>query len=223
MFKKRKKEESTIDRTKNNELIDGVRHRIDKAEDTIREAATKAGIEDLDAIYEMNRTLNSLILWYGWLDSNTAELETKCSERIELVEEYEAKCLKKIEDMLTAISTNKEAIDKMIEDGMPLFLVIETNNIDRSEPDIDYVFCYEFKKTETNGLYNAYVLSSDNRESYLMKVFAGESTVRAMTEEEFENKYIINRLSVMEFEKEEEIVEYDNKVRNLFHGQRIIY
>ena len=222
---KKKKNVKEVDYEQNTNLINEVNNRLDEAGENIKAAAQECGLKDSDIYYDMCQRLEIIRMWVGnWMNRSTESLTKTCEEKINTINEYEQKCLNQFNTIKNEFGPSTAVIDKMIEDGMPLFLVIETNDINCDKPNVRYVFCYEFQKTDNPGQYNAYVLSSEKRDGYLMTVFAGNCKVRQMTEREFEEHYIIGRLKVMELFSEQDVVEYDNYVRNLFNGQReIIY
>ncbi len=124
---------------------------------------------------------------------------------------------------------NKEELHRLYESGVPLFIVIEPMSIGDFTPSVlnhseknSYCFCYEFKDTENDGVYLANLMGSRCTTSLNKKIDYREVTVRPMTEFEFEHQYIMNRLNCVTFKSEEELVEFDNSIRRLFHGQRNI-
>ena len=124
---------------------------------------------------------------------------------------------------------NKEELHRLYESGVPLFIVVEpmsiggvTSSLLNPSGKNSYCFCYEFKDTEVDGIYLANLMESRYATSFNRKIDYREVTVRPMTEFEFEHQYIMNRLNCVTFKSEEELVEFDNSIRRLFHGQRNI-
>ena len=81
--------------------------------------------------------------------------------------------------------------------------------------------CYEIKKYEDNE-FRAYLFTDSKEEGYLDTFTYFDYKIEPMTEEEFEQYYIMGRLRVCKFWDEEAAIEYDNYLRRLFHGQREI-
>lgn len=99
---------------------------------------------------------------------------------------------------------------------IPLFIVLEPLIPDMAEV---YCFCYEFKDTEEDGVYSAYVFPDNRTNADIMGIDYRKWSVRPMTKFEFEHIYLMGRLGSKNFGTEEEAIEYDNYLRRLFNGQ----
>lgn len=133
------------------------------------------------------------------------DMLAKRSELADWLETYKEKCIK-----------NKKALKNAVEKRLiPPFVVMESL-IDGSRR---YCFCYEFKKTETDGIYYAYIVDDRHNAAYTELVDARVTCIKEMTDNDFEQHYIIGRLSLMGFSKETDIVEYDNYLRKYFNEQ----
>lgn len=113
---------------------------------------------------------------------------------------------------------NIRKIDEMIDSNeVPLFFTL-TDLVD--ETNKRYFFCYEMKFTEKEGVYDVVVMPSNSNTSMRDTIYGAMGKIEKMTEKEFEEHYIMDRLSQKNFNSEEELVEYDNSIRRLFNGQR---
>ena len=110
---------------------------------------------------------------------------------------------------------NKDALNSF--DGKtPLFFTLRLLN---DNTKCNFIMCYEFKKIE-DGVFQAYVFDTQAKSGHIMIVPYYEYVLEEMTEDEFENKYIIGRMALSSFDNENEAIEYDNSIRRLFNGQR---
>lgn len=112
---------------------------------------------------------------------------------------------------------NKEKLAAFYgQEELPLFIVLES-----LIPDFrtKYCFCYEFKDTEDDGVYRAYVFPDNMANADIMDIDYRKWSVRPMTKFEFEHIYLMGRLGSKNFDTEEEAIEYDNYLRRLFNGQ----
>lgn len=113
---------------------------------------------------------------------------------------------------------NVKSLEEFLKNGMPLFITLTSiSNPDEKK----YAMCYEYKKDD-DGTYKAYLFTTGNRYGEMYYLTKYSYSIKKMTEEEFENHYVIGRLSAHGFDKEEDAIEYDNYLRRLFHGQREI-
>lgn len=112
---------------------------------------------------------------------------------------------------------NKEKLNALV-DNCPLFIKI--SQLDGTCPP-EYKMCYEFKNP-SNGVYYLYTFGTKNQCGGTIRIDYTRDSVEKMTEEEFENHYIIGRMKCSNFTDEQEAIDYDNKIRRLFHGQREI-
>ena len=181
-------------------------------------------------------------------DVRYSDLAAKSQAQLNAMRLNGNKTRNKIFQYIDVCDENRESLLKMIEKGMPIFLVVEPLKIDYTPFDIKdlvwwgdkgsyselswinlshyakkkYCFCYEFKKTDNKWEYLANVVDTNFNSAYNTTIDLRYASVRAMTEEEFENEYIINRVGLMHNMSESDIVKYDNEIRQLFHGQREI-
>ena len=127
--------------------------------------------------------------------------------------------MKLIDKYAPLIQRNKEENDKLFNDGVPLFITLVP--IYEENFRVKYAFCYEFKKGKEDGNYIANLLFSYSSCPENMPIKPNNYLVRKMTEEEFENHYIMDRLEYNreDLKTEEDIVKFDNSIRQLFNGQ----
>lgn len=165
----------------------------------------------------------------------------KCNDLINACRRKKEIVSRKILEYVDICDENREGLEEKMKDGMPLFIVVEPlkkGGFELNEKNLRpsrgtlyfknplrfakkwYCFCYEFKKTDNRWVYLANVVDTETAKAYNTKIDLRYASVRAMTEEEFENEYIIRRVGLMDNMTEPEIVNYDNEVRRLFHGQR---
>ena len=81
----------------------------------------------------------------------------------------------------------------------------------------EYYFSYEYIIRE-QYLYGGVISSKGTK--VVEKIFGPEGyDIRPMTREEFEGKYLIDRITTVNFPTEIEMVDYCNKMRNIFNNQ----
>lgn len=96
----------------------------------------------------------------------------------------------------------------------PFFFVAEPLVSDDEEK---YCFSYEYIIKE-KYLYGGVIYSKGTK--VVEEIFGPEGyDIRPMTREEFESKYLIDRITTVKFPTEIEMVEYCNKMRNIFNNQ----
>lgn len=138
-------------------------------------------------------------------------LRTKYNWAIHLADEINAE----IDAYWKRATENKEKLEKMLSDGVPLFITItDMHNKDYKL----YALCYEFKKVK-DGNYKAYVFTNERESGYIEEISYLDYSIEKMTEEEFENHYIIDRCGLFHASDETEGIEYDNRLRRMFNGQ----
>ena len=115
------------------------------------------------------------------------------------------------------VKDNKDKLDEFFKKGSPLFIKMTSMRNNR----VKYALCYELKKYENNK-YKAYVFTDDYADGQTVEFTYLDYALEQMTEEEFEQYYIMGRLKLMTFRYENDAIEYDNELRRLFHGQREI-
>ena len=110
---------------------------------------------------------------------------------------------------------NKEELNELFENGVPLFITLTSVSNGMKK----YAMCYEIKKYKY-GEFKAYLFTGDRKEGHMDIFTYLDYKIEPMTEEEFEQYYIMLRMGVTNFNTEAEAIEYDNYLRRLFHGQR---
>lgn len=147
------------------------------------------------------------------------EFETLMKRSYEGLYEVFADSMKLLDEYAPIIIRNKEENEKLFKNGVPLFITLVPVN--QKCFSTRFAFCYEFKKTEEEGKYIANVLFSKNAAPFNEEINSNDYLIREMTREEFEQHYIMDRLNRMSdgLRTEEEIVKFDNSIRQLFNGQ----
>lgn len=221
IFKKNKKANASkkVDEHANLEMIDGVNNAVADAIKTVKILAEEYDLLHIPDIDEMTIFMHSCYRIdpiYNYKYSTEYVKEMTDTRRVD-VQKYLNKCIERIEYMRDHVEENTNEIERLRKNGMPLFIDV----IDGYYNTYKYCFCYEFKETDKKGVYDAYVVESDNKPRR-RKIYAATHMVKPMTETEFENKYIIGRLAEYSPINEIDVVEYDNQLRQYFHGQREI-
>lgn len=158
----------------------------------------------------------SLISYNALLSTNDSILTNvvEQSSRVnEIVNEEIEKLTKAIEESKVSIAAFDEFVQKP-----SMFFVLE----DIFDGKKLYCFCYEFQVVNKDGKRVARALITDNETEHcwIKEIKAEEYKIRSMTIEEFEENFIKERIVIQGFSKEEDIVEYDNYLRRLFHNQK---
>ena len=138
----------------------------------------------------------------------------KCVSRVdEIVNREIEKVAKAIEESKVSAAAFEEFVK-----NPSMFFVLE-NIFDGSKL---YCFCYEFQTVNKDGKRVARALITDNETEHcwIKEIKPEEDKIRSMTIEEFEENFIKERIVIQGFSKEEDIVEYDNYLRRLFHNQK---
>ena len=157
------------------------------------------------------RIENMVFSWHERKYLTNDELRNKYNEILELDKKTNAE----IDAYWKRATENKEKLEKMFSDGVPLFITIT----DMHKKDYKlYALCYEFKK-EKDGNYKAYVFTNERESGYVEEISYLDYSIEKMTEEEFENHYIIDRCGLFHASDETEGIEYDNRLRRMFNGQ----
>ena len=158
----------------------------------------------------------SLISYDVLLSTNDSMLKNvvEQSSRVnEIVNEEIEKLDKAIEESKISASAFEEFVQ-----NPSMFFVLE-NIFDGNKL---YCFCYEFQAVNKDGKRMARALITDNETEHcwIKEIKPEEDKIRSMTIEEFEENFIKERTEIQGFSKEEDIVEYDNYLRRLFHNQK---
>ena len=158
----------------------------------------------------------SLISYNALLSTNDSILKNvvEQSSRVnEIVNEEIEKLDKASEESKISIAAFEEFAQKP-----SMFFVLE----DIFDGKKLYCFCYEFQVVNKDGKRIAMALITDNETErcWIKEIKAEEYKIRSMTIEEFEKNFIKERIKLQGFSKEEDIVEYDNYLRRLFHNQK---
>ena len=158
----------------------------------------------------------SLISYNALLSTNDSILKNvvEQSSRVnEIVNEEIEKLTKAIEETKVSVAAFDEFVRKP-----SMFFVLE-NIFDGNKL---YCFCYEFQAVNKDGKRMARALITDNETEHcwIKEIKPEEDKIRSMTIEEFEENFIKERTEIQGFSKEEDIVEYDNYLRRLFHNQK---
>ena len=145
---------------------------------------------------------------------NVVEQFKGCSLRVnEIVNEE----IKKLDKAIEESKISAAAFEEFVQNPS-MFFVLE-NIFDGNKL---YCFCYEFQAVNKDGKRMARALITDNETEHcwIKEIKPEEDKIRSMTIEEFEENFIKERTEIQGFSKEEDIVEYDNYLRRLFHNQK---
>lgn len=206
MFKKKKLQKLT-------DMANKINEAVSKATDEIYAYAEIINPDIVDSM-----CLHDMIIMLSW---RKVDDPLRLSTSIDFDERMNGiSCLKAdFEEILAEygkrVNDNKDKLNNLYEKGMPLFL--KFTNLYRNT--VMYAMCYEFKRYE-NGKYKAYVFTDTGEAGKVNEFGYWDYAVEPMTEEEFEQYYIIGRMGLMNFSSESEAIDYDNYLRRLFHGQR---
>ena len=154
---------------------------------------------------------NMVFSWHERKDLTNDELRNKYNEILDLDKKMNAE----VDEYWKRATENKEKLEKMFSDGVPLFITI--TSMHRKDYKW-YALCYEFKK-EKDGNYKAYVFTNERESGYVEEISYLDCSIEKMTEEEVENHYIIDRCALLRVSDETEGIEYDNRLRRMFNGQ----
>ena len=163
------------------------------------------------------KSLISYSALFGANDSilkNVVEQFKGCASRVnEIVNEEIEKLDKASEESKISAAAFEEFVQ-----NPSMFFVLE-NIFDGNKL---YCFCYEFQAVNKDGKRMARALITDNETEHcwIKEIKPEEDKIRSMTIEEFEENFIKERTEIQGFSKEEDIVEYDNYLRRLFHNQK---
>lgn len=208
-----------IENAKKEQLIEEYNNSVIAMRDNFVIRAQEYGFDEIPAVETMIYTLNETFKESSFLLSSYTLEEVKeiLERRGKSLEEFKDRCLGRLESMRAHYPENVATIDKLCEDGMPLFIDI----IDITDGWRTYAFCYEFKKTDEMGVYDAFILTGTRKDPSREKIYAATHNIQPMTEDEFENHYIMSRLEWnTDLHTETDIVNYDNEIRRLFNGQQ---
>ena len=162
--------------------------------------------------------LEALIYELRWImvrDLNYTDEEL--TERYNKVNKTRDELKNKLINYWSRVKANKADLKQWYEKGLPLFITM--TSVENPEYGKIYAMCYEFKP-DGDDKYRAYLFTNQRERGYVDTISAFEYRIDKMTEEEFENHYIIDRCSLCGLPFEDEGVEYDNSIRRLFNGQR---
>lgn len=180
----------------------------------------KALSEDLAKsgfMFDVNWHFNSLRI----REDSELELRWHTIEELVKTKELVADLYDEYKDRIDAFwekaKANKEELNSIFEKGLPLFITLTSLRSDAKT----YAMCYEIKKYN-NGEFEAYWFTGGRKEGHLDTFTYLDYKIEPMTEEEFEQYYIMQRMGATNFDSESKAIEYDNELRRLFHGQREI-
>lgn len=145
---------------------------------------------------------------------NVVEQFKGCASRVnEIVNEE----IEKLDKAREESKISAAAFEEFVQNPS-MFFVLE-NIFDGNKL---YCFCYEFQAVNKDGKRMARALITDNETEHcwIKEIKPEEDKIRSMTIEEFEENFIKERTEIQGFSKEEDIVEYDNYLRRLFHNQK---
>lgn len=153
--------------------------------------------------------IHSFNVFYYNNPSNFDEGIKKSAENLTKMMDFVENKILMIDKIKKQIERNKENWERFKENPT-MFLVAQDYRFNNH-----YLFVYEFNKTgigiEVNGF------DSQKNKNVLTKYNYQNYNLRPMDYSEFENFYIPERCKNMKFAKEEELVNYVNYLRNLWH------
>ena len=158
----------------------------------------------------------SLISYDVLLSTNDSMLKNVV-EQASRVNEIVNEEIKKLDKAIEESKISAAAFEEFVQNPS-MFFVLE-NIFDGNKL---YCFCYEFQAVNKDGKRMARALITDNETEHcwIKEIKPEEDKIRSMTIEEFEENFIKERTEIQGFSKEEDIVEYDNYLRRLFHNQK---
>ena len=158
----------------------------------------------------------SLISYNALLSTNDSILKNVV-EQSSRVNEIVNEEIEKLDKAIEESKISAVAFEEFVQNPS-MFFVLE-NIFDGNKL---YCFCYEFQAVNKDGKRTARALITDNETErcWIKEIKAEEEKIRSMTFEEFEENFIKERIAIQGFSKEEDIVEYDNYLRRLFHNQK---
>ena len=158
----------------------------------------------------------SLISYNALLSTNDSILKNVV-EQSSRVNEIVNEEIEKLDKASEESKISAAAFDEFVQKPS-MFFVLE-NIFDGNKL---YCFCYEFQVINKDGERMAMALITDNetKHCWIKEIKAEEYKIRSMTIEEFEENIIKERIELQGFNKEEDIVEYDNYLRRLFNNQQ---
>lgn len=208
MFKKKKLQKLTDMANKINEAVF-----VAKDEIVAYAKEINPDIADSEIVWHM-------VLVLGWEKvEDPIRLSTTIDfdERMRSIAETKDDFKKALDVYGQKVNENKDKLNNLYKKGMPLFL--KFTSLYRNT--FMYVMCYEIKQYE-DGSYKAYIFSDSEAKGKVIKFCYWDYSIEPMTENEFEQFYIMGRMKVSTHYCEEDAIEYDNYLRRLFHGQREI-
>ena len=158
----------------------------------------------------------SLISYNALLSTNDSILKNVV-EQSSRVNEIVNEEIEKLDKAIEESKISAVAFEEFVQNPS-MFFVLE-NIFDGNKL---YCFCYEFQVINKDGERMAMALITDNetKHCWIKEIKPEEDKIRSMTIEEFEENFIKERTEIQGFSKEEDIVEYDNYLRRLFHNQK---
>ena len=158
----------------------------------------------------------SLISYNALLSTNDSILKNVV-EQSSRVNEIVNEEIEKLDKAIEESKISAVAFEEFVQNPS-MFFVLE-NIFDGNKL---YCFCYEFQAVNKDGKRMARALITDNETEHcwIKEIKPEEDKIRSMTIEEFEENFIKERTEIQGFSKEEDIVEYDNYLRRLFHNQK---
>ena len=208
MFKKRKLQKLT-------DMANKINEAVSDATDEIVAYAKEINpdIANSEIVWHMVRVLS----WEKVEDPIRLSTTIDFDERMRSISETKDDFKKELDAYGQKVNENKDKLNNLYKKGMPLFL--KFTSLYRNT--VMYAMCYEIKQYE-DGSYKAYIFSDSQDEGKVIEFWYWDYSIEPMTEEEFEQYYIIGRMGAESFYCEESAIEYDNYLRRLFHGQREI-
>jgi hypothetical protein len=208
MFKKKKLQKLTDMANKINESVS----------DAIHEIVAYAKEINPDIVdSEIVRHMVTMLTWRNVEDPIRLSTTIDFDERMESIAETKADFKKELDIYGKKVNENKGKLNNFYKNGMPLFL--KFTSLYRNT--VMYAMCYEIKQYE-DGSYKAYIFSDGEGKGKVIEFCYWDYSIEPMTENEFEQFYIMGRMKVSTHYCEEDAIEYDNYLRRLFHGQREI-
>lgn len=207
-------------RKENKKKLELVKSLNDKVESTIEDIksfalAVDEDLADSGFVWNLEREAQNFSIYERYFSDYSFD---RINEKMHGLNEFQSTFRARITEYWNKVIKNKENLSNMYKEGAPLFITLSPLWGGRKKR---YAMCYEFKKNvEHEGLYSAYIFAQDTEEGMVFDIDPRDFSISKMTEEEFEDNYIMGRMEVTKFYFEDEAIEYDNSIRRLFHGQR---
>ena len=164
------------------------------------------------------RIIDSYLTKHSWLYSPKSQIEILQDNLNEILTLRDS-ILKEIPILVEKSRENDVTLRNRLKNKnyKPQFIKLKSLYNNNST----YAMCLEFKRNDIEEYYSAYLFTHDSRNGFIQNFTKYDFSIESMTKDEFENDYIINRLSVMDFINGKDAIEYANYLRTIFNEQQL--